>query len=212
MRSRRSERAKDIEVIVLRHQLEVVRRQVERPANASRRPRFPCRSWRGPESSPKVEVEYAPLLHPTFPEGSKQPGAMKTMLAQWNQALPGLRNALSEHDDPPDATPYDTALKKSDRVQIPDRDMPAGTPDFMRSLDQWASREDLLPKGAHKAEGGSQAGNSGGQDPAPRTAMEATRPVATIVDSDATERPKGASHLTGWYSDPKRSRRPRDDH
>jgi transposase len=31
MRSRRSERAKDIELIVLRHQLEVVRRQVERP-------------------------------------------------------------------------------------------------------------------------------------------------------------------------------------
>jgi hypothetical protein len=31
MRSRRSERAKDIELIVVRHQLEVVRRQVERP-------------------------------------------------------------------------------------------------------------------------------------------------------------------------------------
>jgi putative transposase len=31
MGSRRSERAKDIELIVLRHQLGVVRRQVERP-------------------------------------------------------------------------------------------------------------------------------------------------------------------------------------
>jgi hypothetical protein len=107
-------------------------------------------AWRGPESSPKVQVAYAPLLHPTFPEGSKKPGAMKTMLAQWNQALPGLRTAISVPDDPPDVTPYGTALKKTDRVQIPERDMPVGTPDFMRSLDEWASREDLLPKAAPK--------------------------------------------------------------
>jgi hypothetical protein len=75
---------------------------------------------------------------------------MKTMLAQWNKALPGLRSALSERDEAPDTTPYGTALKRTDRVQIPERDMPAGTPDFMRSLDEWASREDLLPGNAAK--------------------------------------------------------------
>jgi uracil-DNA glycosylase len=107
-------------------------------------------AWLGPESSRKVRVEYAPLLHPTFPEGSKQRGAMKKMLAQWNEALPRLRNALSERDESPDTTPYGTTLKKSDRVEIPERDLPAGTPEFMRSLDEWASREDLLAKNAPK--------------------------------------------------------------
>jgi hypothetical protein len=105
-------------------------------------------AWRGPASSPKVQVEYAPLLHPTFPEGSKQPGGMKRMLDQWNAALGGLRDAITSKDDPPDATPYGTTLKKADRVEIPERDLPAGTPRFMRSLDQWASREHLLASSA----------------------------------------------------------------
>ncbi|MEA2362367.1 MAG: hypothetical protein QOD71_1512 [Thermoleophilaceae bacterium] len=105
--------------------------------------------WRGPEASPKVEVEYAGLHHPTFPEGSGMPGAMAEMLAQWNEALPRLRDALSQHhDEPPDATPYGTDLEDSDKGQIPERDMPPGTPPIMFSLSQWASRQHLLPDDA----------------------------------------------------------------
>jgi hypothetical protein len=105
-------------------------------------------AWLGPAASPKVQVEYAPLLHPTFPEGSRQPGGMKRMLDQWNAALGALRSAITSKDEPPDTTPYGATLKKSDRVEIPERDLPAGTPRFMRSLDQWASREHLLPSNA----------------------------------------------------------------
>lgn len=107
-------------------------------------------AWRGPENSPKVDVEYAPLLHPTYPEGSKAPGAMKKMLDQWNAALPALRNALSSTDAAPDTTPYGDDLKPEDRAQIPEGDLPAGSPPWMRSLKTWASREDLLKPDAPK--------------------------------------------------------------
>jgi uracil-DNA glycosylase len=100
--------------------------------------------WLGPPDDPKVAVAYAHLLHPTYPEGSRRPGAMKKMLDQWNAALPGLREALSEHDAPPDAEPYGDDLTPGDRGQIPEADLPAGSPPWMRSLRQWASREDLL--------------------------------------------------------------------
>jgi hypothetical protein len=107
-------------------------------------------AWLGPESSPRVGVEYAPLLHPTYPEGSKAPGAMKKMLDQWNAALPRLRGALSSPDESPDTTPYGDDLKPTDRVQIPEADLPAGSPAWMRSLKTWASREDLLKPDAPK--------------------------------------------------------------
>lgn len=107
-------------------------------------------AWRGPESSPRVRVAYAPLLHPTYPEGSKAPGAMKKMLDQWNTAIPGLRDALSAKDADPDTTPYGDDLKPTDRVPIPEADLPAGSPAWMRSLKTWASREDLLKPDAPK--------------------------------------------------------------
>jgi uracil-DNA glycosylase len=100
--------------------------------------------WLGPAGNPKVAVAYAHLLHPTYPEGSRQPGAMKKMLDQRNAALPGLRDALSEHDAPPDTEPYGDELTPGDRGHIPEGDLPVGSPSWMRSLRQWASREDLL--------------------------------------------------------------------
>lgn len=100
-------------------------------------------AWRGPESSPRVHVAYAPLLHPTYPEGSKAPGAMKKMLDQWNAALPTLRDALSVKDADPDMAPYGDDVKTAD-VPIPEADLPAGSPPWMRSMKTWASRQDLL--------------------------------------------------------------------
>src|SRR2546421_12142699 len=107
-------------------------------------------AWRGPESNPRVEVEYAPLLHPTYPEGSKAPGAMKKMLDQWNAALPALRGALPSTGVAPGAAPHGADLLPTDRAQIPEGDLPAGAPPWMRSLKTWASREDLLAADAPK--------------------------------------------------------------
>src|SRR5205807_1035446 len=99
-------------------------------------------AWRGPEASPRVDVEYAPLYHPTYPEGSKAPGAMKKMLDQWNGAIPKLRDAVSKKDSAADTTRYGDDLLPTDRVAIPEADMPAGSPPIMRSLKTWATRED----------------------------------------------------------------------
>lgn len=106
------------------------------------------RAWLGPPGQERVDVAYEHLLHPTFPEGSRQPGAMKRMLTEWNAALPRLSDALSERDTDPDPTPYGDALTPADRSQIPERDLPAGTPDWMRSLKQWATRKAVVPSNA----------------------------------------------------------------
>ncbi|MDQ6750046.1 MAG: uracil-DNA glycosylase [Actinomycetota bacterium] len=106
-------------------------------------------SWRGPENAPRVHVEYAPLLHPTYPEGSKAPGGMKKMLDQWNAAIPRLRDAVSVKDAAPDMKPYGDDVK-TDEAPIPEADLPVGSPAWMRSLKTWASREDLLAADASK--------------------------------------------------------------
>jgi uracil DNA glycosylase superfamily protein len=101
-------------------------------------------AWLGPPEHPRVEVEYAPLLHPTFPEGSGEPGAEKRMLDQWNEALPRLRDAISQPDAQPDSTPYGDKLQPEDRAAIPEGDLPAGSPPWMRSLKTWAKRRAVL--------------------------------------------------------------------
>lgn len=109
-------------------------------------------AWRGPADRPRAAVAYVPLYHPTYPEGSGEPGAMKKMLDQWNAAIPVLREALSATDTEPDMTPYGHELLPGDRTAIPEADLPAGSPPWMRSLQAWASREDLLAPDAPQRE------------------------------------------------------------
>ena len=106
-------------------------------------------AWRGPESNPRVAVTYAPLLHPTFPRDADD---MKRMLAQWSAAIPTLRAALSDTDVEPDTRPYGDDLEDADKAQIPEGDLPAGSPPWMRSPEPWAWREDLLPPDAPKGD------------------------------------------------------------
>ena len=102
-------------------------------------------AWRGPEDSPRVRVAYEPLFHPTFPRDADD---MRRMLGQWNAAIPRLRDALSSPEDEPDMAPYGDDLVDADTVQVPEADLPAGTPPWMRSLQTWATREDLLERDA----------------------------------------------------------------
>ena len=108
-------------------------------------------AWCGPEGSRRIDVEYAPLLHPTYPEGSGSPGGMQRMLDQWNEAVPRLRSAVAPQDSEPDLRPYGTDLRDDERAVIPEGDLPPGTPEWMRGLKQWAAREDLLGSDAPKA-------------------------------------------------------------
>jgi uracil-DNA glycosylase len=106
--------------------------------------------WR--DGHPDVQLEHAPLLHPTFPEGSGEPGAEKRMLDQWNEALPRLRDALSDTDAQPDSSPYGDELEPGDRAEIPERDLPAGSPPWMRSLKTWARRRAVVGPDATDAQ------------------------------------------------------------
>jgi hypothetical protein len=103
-------------------------------------------TWRATSSGSGVDVAYRRITHPTYPESASASGqveyedAMASMLEVWNEALDALRPAIEDPDVDPDPTPYGSALEDADLAPIPDRDLPAGIPAWMRSLDAWASR------------------------------------------------------------------------
>jgi Uracil DNA glycosylase superfamily len=104
-------------------------------------------SWRATKTGQGVEVAYQHIRHPTYPESASAAGqttkaeAMKVMLAGWNEALKALRSKIRHPDDDRDLVLYGEALDKTrDLAPIPERDLPAGVPAWMRSLDAWAVR------------------------------------------------------------------------
>jgi len=95
--------------------------------------------------NPPAHVAYAHITHPTQPESSSKgdptlyAAAMQAMLANWNVAL----NMLHPHVHPDTARPlvlYGTQLTAADDAEIPEEDLPAGTPAWMRGLKAWAAR------------------------------------------------------------------------
>jgi hypothetical protein len=103
-------------------------------------------AWRATPSGGEAEVVYRRITHPTYPESASAGGqieyaeAMAGMLEVWNEALEALRPAIDDPDVDPDPTPYGQELTDTDLAPIPDRDLPAGIPEWMRSLDAWAGR------------------------------------------------------------------------
>ena len=103
--------------------------------------------WKTTPSASGVPFAEAAIIHPTYPEsvsatGSKSlAAATAEMLANWNQALPGLHAAIHHPDTTRPLVLYGQTLTPADLVPIPEQDMPAGLPDWMRSLEAWASRQ-----------------------------------------------------------------------
>jgi hypothetical protein len=103
-------------------------------------------AWRATPSGKEAELVYRRLTHPTYPESAAASGqveyadAMRSMLGVWNEGLEVLRPAVEDPDVEPDPAPYGEALVDADLAGIPDRDLPAGIPAWMRSLDAWAGR------------------------------------------------------------------------
>jgi uracil-DNA glycosylase len=93
------------------------------------------------------ELAVKALPHPTYPEGSshgdpvKKAEATKLMLSKWNEALKALDHVLTDPDVKRELVLYGTELHDQDRAQIPELDMPVGSPPWMRSLKQWATRK-----------------------------------------------------------------------
>jgi hypothetical protein len=90
---------------------------------------------------------HAAILHPTYPESASAAGqvtladATKRLLANWNDALPGLIAAIDQPDEPASGSLYGTAFTDKDLPPIPPGDLPAGIPPWMRTARDWATRQ-----------------------------------------------------------------------
>jgi len=99
-------------------------------------------------------LAHAHVLHPTYPESSSASGhvtladAMKRLCESWNEALATLTSGPSPltPDTPRPLVPYGDALTPDDVTPIPERDLPAGLPGWMRDLRSWARRTGTTPE------------------------------------------------------------------
>jgi uracil-DNA glycosylase len=102
--------------------------------------------WSATASPAAKAIHAAPITHPTYPESSSASGqttkaeAMAKMLANWNDALPALHQAIAHPDHAQALQLYGTTLTPADLAVIPEGDLPPGLPDWMRQLEAWAAR------------------------------------------------------------------------
>lgn len=107
-------------------------------------------AWRETPAGGDVEVAFQRITHPTAPESSaggdpeRYAEAVRGMLANWNAGLEQLRPAIRHPDVDRDLVPYGEALTDADYAAIPERDLPAGLPAWMRSR-AWADRHGDTP-------------------------------------------------------------------
>jgi hypothetical protein len=103
-------------------------------------------TWSQTTNGKKHSPPFEHVTHPTQPESAaggdktKIPPLIKAMLANWNQALEQLHPQISNPDTPGPLVPYGTTFKSGERIEIPEFDVPAGLPEWMRSPTDWADR------------------------------------------------------------------------
>jgi hypothetical protein len=91
-------------------------------------------------------LPYAHITHPTAPESSsgndpqKHAQAVAALLANWNTALQQLHPRITHPDTVTPLVLYGEAFAPGDLAEIPEADMPAGLPAWMRSPVAWAQR------------------------------------------------------------------------
>lgn len=102
--------------------------------------------WQQTPAGAAYTGHHAALLHPTFPESASSHGqttlaaATAKLLANWNAALPALRTAVAQSDQPQDGGAYGKTFTDADLPAIPSADLPPGLPEWMRSERNWATR------------------------------------------------------------------------
>jgi hypothetical protein len=112
-------------------------------------------AWRAFASSGATagaaSLPYAHVTHPTQPDSSsahfpraeqpaKRAEAIKAMLANWNAALTRLHPHIAHPDAARPLALYGDAFADVELAEIPEQDMPAGLPAWMRSPSAWAQR------------------------------------------------------------------------
>jgi hypothetical protein len=103
--------------------------------------------WRQTAGGQAHTPAYEHVTHPTQPESSsggdpaKLGQAIAAMLQNWNQALARLHPVIAQPDIAGALVPYGDSFAPGERVEIPEFDVPAGIPDWMRSPTAWAQRQ-----------------------------------------------------------------------
>jgi Uracil DNA glycosylase superfamily len=101
--------------------------------------------WSTSADAPNPLPSFVHITHPTQPEATagqdaaKHAAAIKALLENWNTGLEKL-HPLPHPDHTTALKPYGTSFKADEKIPIPELDMPAGTPDWMRLDDGWADR------------------------------------------------------------------------
>jgi uracil-DNA glycosylase len=91
-------------------------------------------------------IAYQHITHPTAAESGAAAGQgsyaalVKELLQNWNAGLQALHPHIAHPDAPTPLTLYGEAFQPQDDVEIPAADLPAGLPEWMRSLEPWADR------------------------------------------------------------------------
>ena len=121
--------------------------QVEAVVAFGRLANLAWEQWKATPAGTASTLPYQALRHPTYPESSssgnreKRAEATRVMLEQWNEGLTQLASAIQHPDEARNLVPYGDTLEPADLAPIPERDLPAGVPDWMRSIDSWAVRK-----------------------------------------------------------------------
>jgi hypothetical protein len=102
-------------------------------------------NWRGTATGAAFTGAYQALTHPTQPESSSRGNAVKkkaavaAMLQGWNAALQALHPLVTPDVAGP-LVPYGAAFLPSELPDIPEADLPAGSPPWMCGNADWARR------------------------------------------------------------------------
>jgi hypothetical protein len=102
-------------------------------------------AWRKTANGKAHSPPYEHVTHPTEPDSSsggdptKLAEATKAMLLNWNEAL-GRLHPLAHPDRQAPLVPYGASFRPAELVAIPELDVPAGLPEWMRSPQAWAAR------------------------------------------------------------------------
>jgi uracil-DNA glycosylase len=102
-------------------------------------------TWAGTRPDVAGRLHLAAVRHPTWPESSSAQGstsladATAALLTNWNRALPALREHVVA-DTAVELRPYGRTWQDGDLAEIPEGDLPAGSPPWWRSLRAWAAR------------------------------------------------------------------------
>ena len=103
-------------------------------------------SWKTTPTGKTFGAYHAPIKHPTYPESASATGsitlakATADLLANWNAQLQALGQAIKHPDEPATLKPYGSTFDPGDLASIPEGDLPAGLPAWMRSQEEWARR------------------------------------------------------------------------